>query len=508
MVQGAVLVAMAVWSTGILHAQAELHVLLNLANCEAHSRQIATLNDLPRDLKKTVWLSRSDSALTPWVVDRFALEGIKQLGFRYLSPQRLRGYLGQYGTSTCFVTVGLDTVDRFPLEALPSRAAEIKDAHARAKLDPAREAGLALIAPPAAQDPSAGPGSPSMYSVTTGRRATVVRTRRWKVERTADQGPISSAVQLVATQRSVWLLDEIVGMVYRMDLDTGDRVQLVKIGDAHALMNLASRSAPAAAGLAVLDLRSEGLIHARTPEEGCGLVMWCVDPAADDRNIRAARTQQVVLTLPTQGEPTLTRVIDRSAVDGRGLMLTPSGLGHLDSVHIAQIFKLDGADEGHPLFAELHWRGDSMYVGQTVPFDYFNESWEGLRPYQFVNGHFSADHFIYASAPRMVSLRDGKQSDLSALLAIPPGPVAIHMRQNYFTMSMHCEKDTISIVYFSNDALHLARIGHAQAGSYTPIDLTPIPLKGHDVKALQLIGTDQLLVLSAALDEVVLFTFE
>ncbi|MBK8950797.1 MAG: hypothetical protein IPM68_18655 [Flavobacteriales bacterium] len=171
MVQGAVLVAMAVWSTGILHAQAELHVLLNLANCEAHSRQIATLNDLPRDLKKTVWLSRSDSALTPWVVDRFALEGIKQLGFRYLSPQRLRGYLGQYGTSTCFVTVGLDTVDRFPLEALPSRVAEIKDAHARAKLDPAREAGLALIAPPAAQDPSAGPGSPSMYSVTTGRRA-------------------------------------------------------------------------------------------------------------------------------------------------------------------------------------------------------------------------------------------------------------------------------------------------------------------------------------------------
>lgn len=189
-------------------------------------------------------------------------------------------------------------------------------------------------------------------------------------------------------------------------------------------------------------------------------------------------------------------------------MLTPSGLGRVDSVHIAQIFTMDGTDQGHPLFAELHWRGDSICVGQTVQFNYFTEAWEGLKPYQFVNGHFSADHFIYASAPRIVSIRNGKESDLSSSLAIPPGPVAMQMRQNYFSMSMHCGTDTIGIVYFIHDTLHLARIVHAPDGSYTPIDRTPIPLQGHDVKALQLIDTDQLLVLTSAWDELVLFTFE
>lgn len=434
------------------------------------------MNDLPQDLRKTVWLSRSDSALTPWVVARFGLEGVKRLEIRYLTPQCLRRYLGAYGTSTCFVTVAQDTLDRFPLDALPFRATQINEVHIRAELDPAKGAGHARILQPHAQDPSADPcSSRSMHPVATERPAAVVRTRRWKVERTPDLGSISSAVQLVATQRSVWLLDEIVGLVYRMDLDTGDRARLMMIGDAHALMNQAARTSPAATGLAELELRSEGLIRARTPEEGCALIIWCADTTADGQSVRAARTQQVALTLPTQGVPSLTRVIDRSAVDGRGLMLTPSGLGRVDSVHIVQIYTSDGTNQGHPLFAELHWRGDSMCVGQTVQFNYFTEAWEGLNPYQFVNGHFSADHFIYASAPRIVSIPDGKESDLSNSLAIPPGPVSMQMKQNYFTMSMHCGTDTIGIVYFIHETMHFARIIHAPDGSYTPIDRTPIP---------------------------------
>lgn len=493
----------------MLHAQVELHVVLNLANCEAHSRQIASLNDLPHDQRKTIWLNRSDSALTPWVVDRFGLEGIKRLGFRYLSPQRFMLYLGEYGTSTCLVTVARDTVDRFPLEALPARVPQIKDMHLREELHPAKGVVHARSTPSNAEDSSTFPYSPpSMGTDATERPAAVVRTHRWKVERTHDMGPISSALQMVATTRSVWLLDEIVGTVYRMEPDTGDRCQLVTMGDARTLMQKAALSSTASVALLERELSAEGLLASRSGEEGCSLVIGCSDTTSVGANGPSARYQQVVLTLGPPASPPLTRVVDRSDVDGRGLMLTPSGLGRVDSAYIAQIFKLGRSDAGHPLFAQLLWQGDSMCLGRTVPFNYYSEAWEGLKPYQFVNGHFSAEHFIYASAPRIISLRDGKESDLSGALAIPPGPVAMQMKQNYFTMSMHSGKDTISIVYFIHERLYLARIGHAPDGYYTPIDRTPIPLEGHDVKAVQLIGTDQLFVLPSALDELVLFTFE
>lgn len=391
-----------------LHAQPSVRVAFNLANCEAHSRQLKALATLDPAIDKVLLIGRADSAIAPWIADRFGLAGIAGLSFGYLPPDRLAGFFTPMGSSTVHVLNGTDTVLCFPLEDLPGRTAAInalaRPAHLRLSVRPMEKAGGM---------------------------------------------PLSSDVHIAATHRSLWLLDRFMGTLHRVGLTDTGRAAMRQVGTLSQLLAKAPSPGPAY-GRMWLQPEMIGAVDPATDDPT--LLIECIDT-----NRAQAAFHRVLLTLHDERP----RAMEETNIDPRPDGVFPalglSGFTVQGDRLVGQVLK--NMDDGHgfPLFATYEHRKGRLDLRDVAPYDHHTGIIRSWPAYNFTNGAFCDRYFAYASAPVVVDMAAWKELDLSGQLGVSLDSALLFAPQHYFLFDMKCDSEGLTLLCMIEGGYHLAR---------------------------------------------------
>ncbi|HEY0976644.1 MAG TPA: hypothetical protein VGE21_04170, partial [Flavobacteriales bacterium] len=390
-------------------AQRSVQVAFNLLNCEAHSRQVESLGAIEPSVTKILFLNKQDSAVTPWIRDRFKLNGVLNLHFAYVPSARLNSMFSTRGGSLVHVLDGADTAGVFPLEELIDRIAWINQI-AGAEPPPARTRQGVDTARPKRDAAGEGTGDPTPRKDGVGQGMDYLTK---PLERNGVQ--ISSDVAVVANAHSTWIMDRFLGNLHRIDLQR-PHASLQTIGSIKDLLVQATRKDSSLSRFQGADLAvyAEELVLPEPEKDRITLLLECRDTSGTTNAFH-----HCALTIE-HDRPVQMEMIDMEPrADGLTPALGSSGFMFVRGGDIiAQVLRMWDDGRSYPLFGRFSTGNGTIRLEQVEPYDYRTARWRSVPAFNFVNGTFSGGLFAYAITPVLVDPVEGKEFDVADQLGL------------------------------------------------------------------------------------------
>lgn len=419
-------------------AQRSVQVAFNLLNCEAHSRQVKALGSIEPSVTKTLFLNKQDSAVTPWIRDRFELNGVLNLHFAYVPSARLNRMFSSRGGSLVYVLDGADTAGIFPLEELIDRIAWINQG-----------AG--------AEGARTGASKRSDAPIGTGARTPMREGHGMSYVIKPLEGAgvqTSSDVAVVADAQAIWIMDRFLGNLHRIDLQQPP-TRMRTIGSIKDLLMEAIRNDSGFSRFQAADLAvyAEEMVLPEPEKDRITLLLECRDTTGGTNAF-----PHCALTI-AHDRPVQVEMIDMEPrADGLTPALGSSGFTFVEGGDIvAQVLRMWDDGRSYPLFGRFSTGNGIIRLEQVEPYDYRTSRWRSVPAFNFVNGMFSGGLFAYAITPVLVDPVEGKEFDVAEQLGLSSDSAILLAPGYYGTIDLRSDPSGVTLLHLAKDDVHLAR---------------------------------------------------